>query len=704
MAGARRVGLAAAFALRAAALAAGGAMVPPSAAAPALRLQTVQVTATRFGEPVQEVPQSIGIVTGDSLRARGATDLRTALALLAGVSVAPGGDAGPAGAVPGLLGLREVDDFLLLIDGIPAGGAFAPPFEAISLVNVDRIEVLRGTAPVYFGTTAFAGTVNIVHYPAGRADAGLALNYGSHGTVGVSGAAVISAEGVKQSVSGQLSRHRLSDPRAGFDRAQASYRLATELGAGQARADVNVLALRQKPASPSPVDERGQLDGELSPDFNQNPDGAKLDTDRYQLVLGYDANLPLGRWGTTLSLTRSREASVRGFLVEDFEDAVGDNAAGFTQTRHIDELFFDTHLSTRVAEHIDLTFGLNQLTGLARQDSTEYTYLLPLDGGAAPSLAAGTLGDSASLHARRSFFGAYAQSRVVLSPQASVLVGLRWNQTHETRRATNEDGDEASQSQRNNRFSGSIGGRWQVWRDPLAAVEAVTLHANLGSTFQPAQIDFGPEAGFDTLLKPETQRSLSFGAKVDALDGRLDVDLSAFFVDFANQPLATQLNGVPALVAGGKQRYTGIEAEASWRPAPAWTLAAHASYSDARYRDFVTDVDGVQTQLSGKQLAMSSRVRAGAGLTYAPERGWQGSLTTTYSSGRYLDRLNTARVGGFNVVDASIGYRFQAVTLSLSAANLTNRRDAIHASELGEDQFYRMPARHLDVTLSIPMR
>ena len=129
---------------------------------------TVQVTATRLVNRSQEVPGSISVVTGDEMRARGATDLRTALALLGGVSVAPGGDAGPASAVPGLLGVREVDDLLLLIDGIPAGGAFIPQVEAISLNNVERIEVLRGAAPVYFGTTAFAGTINVIHYAAGQ--------------------------------------------------------------------------------------------------------------------------------------------------------------------------------------------------------------------------------------------------------------------------------------------------------------------------------------------------------------------------------------------------------------------------------------------------------------------------------------------------------------------------------------------------------
>jgi outer membrane receptor protein involved in Fe transport len=669
---------------------------------PVSQLETIQVTATRFGESIQEVPGSISIVTGESIRARGATDLRTALALLGGVSVAPGGDAGPAGAVPGLLGLREVDDLLLLIDGIPAGGVFVPPFEAVNLVNVERIEVLRGTAPVYFGTTAFAGTVNVIHYPAGRADAGISLTYGSYGSLGVSGAGVISAEGVKQSFSGELSKDQQSDARAGFKRAQGSYRLGGDVAGGQARADFNVLLLRQKPGSPSPIDDSGQLHSDLSPDFNQNPADAKLDTNRYQLVLGYDTTVPLGRWGITLALTETKVNSVRGFLVADYPDAIGDNASGFTQSRHLHELFFDTHITQRLLPGFDVTFGLNELMGRAQQDSTAYSYSVPLNGATPSPLSAGTIGDEISLSDRRSFFGAYVQSRLLLSKDASVLVGLRWNQTRETRHALADDGNAVSESHGNARFSGSLGGEWRLWQDQQFVLDDLVVHASVGNTFQPPQIDFGPEAGFDPLLRPETQRSLIVGAKADALDGRFDVDLSAFFVDFDNQPISSQLNGTPVLTAGGKQRFKGIELETTWRPLRAWRLAAHASLSDARYRDFDSQVDGVQTQLSGNQLVMSSRLRAGAGIIYAPHRGWRGSLTTTYTGPRYLDQLNTARVGGYNVFDASLGYRFDRMRLTLSAANLTNRRDAILPSELGENQFYRMTARRFDIVLNVP--
>src|SRR5215510_7366730 len=292
---------------------------------------TVQVTATRFGEPVAEVPGSISVVTGNEIRARGATDLRTALALLGGVSVAPGGDAGPAGAVPGLIGVREVDDLLLLIDGIPAGGAFIPQIEAISLNNVERIEVMRGAAPVYFGTTAFAGTINVIHYAAGRSQRTGSLRLGSRDSGGLSFAEVLSAGRVRQSISGELSKDRLSGERASYGRGQGTYRLATDLGRGTLTADIDMLALRQRPNSPLPIDETtGQFYALFPVDFNQNPADAKVDTDRYKVVLDYSLPLSFGRWGNTAAYTHTNTNSIRGFL------DIGDTPQPWTPTTNAD--------------------------------------------------------------------------------------------------------------------------------------------------------------------------------------------------------------------------------------------------------------------------------------------------------------------------------------------------------------------------------
>jgi iron complex outermembrane recepter protein len=685
-----------------------------------LAAQVVQITATRFGEPIQEVPGSISVVTGESLRARGATDLRTALAMLGGVSVALGGDAGPASAVPSLLGVREVDDLLLLIDGIPAGGAFVPQVDAVSLVNVERIEVLRGAAPVYFGTTAFAGTLNVIHYAAGRADSSVSLRAGSRRALGISGAAVLSTGAVRQSISAEFSDDRVADTRAGYKRAQGSWRLASDVAGGSARADVNLLALRQKPNSPTPIDEEtGQLITLLPKDFNQNPSDAKLNTDRAQLVLGYDLPLSFARWGSSLAFTNTRSDNVRAFI--DPEDSpqpwTKDTVAALEanhQNRRLRELFVDSHLTSQPLPGWDLTTGINLLLGRAKVKSLRYAIEVPLDGNsAAPNIESVAPKTDVDLADSRRFLGLYAQSRFKLSDSASVLAGLRWNSTKESRTETRislASGDVVAtdDSQSINRLSGSLGAQWKVFNSTQGALNGLTLHTSMGSTFQPAQLDFNPnpepkaEAG--GLLKPETQRSLIAGFKVDALDGMLDFDIDGFLVDFNNQPVVVTVGENTALRSVGQQRYKGIDIEGTWRPTADWMLKASATWSDARYRDFVTNIAGEPTQLAGKRQVLTPSWRAGAGVVYAPELGWRGSLTTSFTGTHWLDRLNEHQAPGYTLVDASLGYRFESFTVQVSGTNLGNRRDAAQMSELGEGQFYRLPARHVDVTLTVPLR
>src|SRR6266851_9961969 len=125
--------------------------------------ERVEVTATRFPESPDRVPAAIEVFTGDELRARGVQDLRGALALAIGVEIAPGGDNGPASAVPAFWGLKEFDAFLLVVDGVPWGGAFNPALTSVNLTDVERIEVLRGPAPVMYGATSFVGVIQVVH-------------------------------------------------------------------------------------------------------------------------------------------------------------------------------------------------------------------------------------------------------------------------------------------------------------------------------------------------------------------------------------------------------------------------------------------------------------------------------------------------------------------------------------------------------------
>jgi iron complex outermembrane receptor protein len=663
-------------------------------------LDVVQVTATRFAEPVQEVPSSIEVITAAELRARGANDLRTALSQVGGVYVAPGGDQGPGGAVPGLLGQREVDDLLLLMDGVPVGGAFIPQLATLDLANVERIEVQRGPAPVLYGTTSFEGTINIIHYAAGQAERHADVAYGGYGTVAAGASTVLAQGPLRASLGVDGLRDRYSDPRAGLDRAHALLRSAADLGGGTARLDLDVNVQHQKPSSPRPLGSGGQFDPDVPLDYNQNPADAKIDTNRFQLTGGYERKLGIGDWGTTLSLTQTHTQLVQGFLRDAADEDTSDgNAGGFHQKRDLGEAYFDSHLTHRFDGGVQASFGLSELWGLAHQNSQAFGYTIdPQSGALPPPSGAGNAEDPAYLSDQRSLAAAYGQVRWNLTPRLGLLGGLRLNHSDERRGRSSVDPDEATtQYSSTTRLTGSLGVNWRVWQDPSADLDDVVLYASYGNTFQPPEIDFGPDVE-GPLLRPEAVRSYELGAKTDGLDGRFDADLSLQYVDFDNLIFATtDSQGDPTQRNGGRERYKGAQLELRYVVLPELRLSANYSYNDARYRDFV-DSDG--QSLAGLDLPLSPHNLAALGLVYGGTSGPQASLVGNYVGDRALDRGNSRTAKSFITLDGSLGYVLGRYSVMLSAYNLSNRRDAVQQSEPGEDQYYPLPGRRLLLKLS----
>jgi len=625
------------------------------------------------------------------LRARGATDLRSALALVGGVSVYPGGDLGPMAATPSMLGRSEVDDFLLLVDGVPVGGAFIPAFGTLDLHNVERIEVLRASAPVFYGTTAFAGTIHVIHYPAGKADHTLHLSAGSFGSASGDVSTVLSDGRIQQSLSADADRIRVAGDGVGGDRLHALYRLAADTAFGHAHLDADAVVQWQKPQSPVPVDANGFPTSALPSDFNQNPSDAKMNSDVGRLVGGLDWTTGETHWGSTLSLTRTWTHTIEGF----FDSFPASDGVGFRQGRQINELFADLHATRTIWPTLDATVGLNELLGRAQQDSTTFDYTIPLDGSSAP--AGGSLPGTggAALVAHRSLFGVYLQTRWKPVAQLSLLAGVRYNVAQQHVQAS-EGTAAADQSTQANRASGSFGVSWRLWRDASGDLDDAVIHAGFSNTFQLAEIDFGPEAGFDPLLKPETARSFTAGIKVDGLDGRFDADLDAFLTDFENQALNGSIGGLPALVAAGHTRYRGLELETSYLLAPALRLAATVSLDQATYVDFN---DAIEGQLAGNRIALTPRWRGAIGWTYAPPRGLQMAANLNAEGARYLDDANFNLAAAYGTVDAMVGYRWSRLRLALKGSNLTNRREPVVPSDLGDGQLYLLQRRHIDLSL-----
>jgi outer membrane receptor protein involved in Fe transport len=67
---------------------------------------------------------------------------------------------------------------------------------------------------------------------------------------------------------------------------------------------------------------------------------------------------------------------------------------------------------------------------------------------------------------------------------------------------------------------------------------------------------------------------------------------------------------------------------------------------------------------------------------------------------RFLDNANLHPARAYGVFDALIGYRWSQLQLSLNGTNLTDRREPILPSDLGDGQVYLLPRRHIDLSIA----
>ncbi len=676
--------------------------------------ETLEITATREPEQIDKVPASVTMITGEELRQRGAHDLRSALLLVGGVEGTPGGDGGPAGTVPALWGLREADAFLLVVDGVPWGGAFNPATPSIDLTGVERIEVLRGAAPTVYGATSFVGVIQVIHYPAGATPGFVGVAGASHGGYRFSGGGDLPQIGsYQQSLTANFEKRGYAEDRTDYERYHLLYRGRSELGFGAFHIDADVSILPQTPSGNLLLRDGEILHNELPIDANYNPTGAKLDQQRYAVNLGLDGKSSAGDWSVTVSATRTLNDILRGFLrgnaFADPPDAgVGDGlqADGYSQGISITDIYFDAHVATSLWPAARLMYGVDYMYGYGAENAINFGYCVDPSGNEYGCDGANHADELVYSDDKRGFAGAYAQLDWQLNSDVDILAGLRLNNTRETANGVAIDNTGAApvvafdgtDERTTTRLSGVLGVSWKSW---VSGNNMLTWYADYRNSFKPLAIDFGPEAEVN-VLEPETGVSYELGAKSHLLDGRIDIDASVFRMDFRNGLTYTQdASGQFGPTNSGVSRFQGFEIETRYQLKGDWQIAAHYANHDARYLTF-TGGDGVD--VSGNRIEMSPRQLGGVGVLYTPSTGLAGSIVVDYVGPRELDAANTLSAGGYTTLDASLTYALDHYRFQLSGYNLTDARVPVASSELNQSVtvtqtagYYRLPGRLVEL-------
>lgn len=142
-------------------------------------LDTMVVTATRTAQENIKVPAQVNVITAEDIKKRNVLTITDALKSIPGLYDARvGGMSNTANGIQ-LRGFDE-ESVLVLYDGMPMNDGYTAKvaWSAISIDNVERIEVVQGAASSLYGGRAVGGVINIISKDSDKDTAHVYANYG----------------------------------------------------------------------------------------------------------------------------------------------------------------------------------------------------------------------------------------------------------------------------------------------------------------------------------------------------------------------------------------------------------------------------------------------------------------------------------------------------------------------------------------------
>ncbi len=163
-----------------------------AAAEQTTELDTITVTANKMEENIEDIPQSVSVIDAATIENKGIQNISDVVKEIPNLSSSflYSEDINFRGINSSIL--TNNNPVVLYIDGIPQSNRFA--YDA-SLVNVERVEVLRGPQGTLYGKDAIGGVINVItKTPTNVCEGSVGIEYGSNnamlGTLAANGPVV----------------------------------------------------------------------------------------------------------------------------------------------------------------------------------------------------------------------------------------------------------------------------------------------------------------------------------------------------------------------------------------------------------------------------------------------------------------------------------------------------------------------------------
>lgn len=581
---------------------------------------TIIVTANRGETPLSQVGQSVTIITADDIKRRQAVAVVDLLRTVPGVTFTRNGGIGTSTSV-NIRG-ADSDQTVALIDGVKINDPSSPGsgfnFGNLLTGNISRIEVVRGSQSVLWGSQAIGGVINVItREPTEDLTFNANAEYGWRDTGQIVGNVSGKFGPVSASVGGGYLR---SDSFSAFNEALGATERDGYKNYG-ANAKFNIAL-----SDAISVDLRGWysngkvgIDGFAPPTFAFGDTKETAETKELVGYAGLNVAFFDGRFRNRIAYaytdTTRENLDVSGATPVQTFDAKGKN----------ERLEYQGNFE--IATGYGLTFGAE----------TEKSSFRTASFGGPVSRADSRI---------NSFYGQLS---------ATPLGGLTL-----TAGARHDDHD-------------TFGGKTTFAANGVFSPNGgtTTLRGSYGEGFKTPSLfqlfsDFG-----NRTLRPESSKGWDAGITHRFLDGAIEVGATWFYRNTSNQIVfiscATPLTGICVNRRFGtydnvaQARAKGLEFGLTLKPVEALTVQANYSWIDAENR------------ANGLKLARRPSQSVNASIDYKWAFGLETGATVTHVDDSFDNASNTRRLDGYVLVDLRASYPItQGVSIYGRIENLFN--------------------------------
>ena len=618
----------------------------------------IVVTAQRRQESIQDVPIAITAVTADTLKKQNVQSVEDYFALTPNVSFQSNGsrdrkDLSIRGISNQLNPYADVRQgtYAFYIDEFNVAAGTSNP----QIVDLERIEVLRGPQGTYFGRNSVGGAINVItKKPVNRLEGEVELGYASYDTVRaqgvlnvpvVDGVLAVRASGQYEHTDGYIKninpigggndgefysgriQARLTPTDAltmDFTYSYSNEEIGMRNGVptGFVTSTWTSVYYRPTNASAQPgliADDDGVgffPDNDDEVNFNRPQKvGSKYQYFSTRAVYEFD----------DMALT-----GVFGHLVADVFN-YGDVDGGSIDFFYED--FFlkrkstsgEIRLQSTGTQIIDWSLGASLGKDTGTTDQSTY------HGAASPLCPASSAGDCEGLEvtgldsdSSTKYYALFGQATWNINSQFAATVGLRYS---------HEKTSNYSQTRSNTVVTG-INDRSASFNDLSPKVTLsykpnsdLLFFATASRGFKSGGTQTSNNANLTNEFDPEIIWNYELGTKFDLFDRRLRFDVTAFYMDWKDvqqtirfqyiDPVSGLLRSVSGIAnAAGAESY-GIEASFDASITEQFKLSGQLGYNKSKFKDYPNAlIDGVVLDVSGEQLVNAPKWTLGAQAQY----------------------------------------------------------------------------------------